>query len=195
MVNFELSLPILKKNYVDINREILRFDFQYNSYQIYFLYRPTLVEGGKGLFVFNADVDGNFICQPLAFVDNKISASINPEIFQDFFKISNLPTIFFNDVNNKILTGNVIYTHSTSREMIDNFNAFYEKFPKIEVDKPFFWRFTTQKMSPKMENKLFNNGLTKNQIYFLKEAGRTAQFTFKASSERNILIALNTLKK
>lgn len=43
MVNFELSLSILKKEYIKANREILRFDFQYNGYHIYFLYKPTLI--------------------------------------------------------------------------------------------------------------------------------------------------------
>lgn len=199
MISFELSLPILKREYANINREILRFDFQYNGYHIYFLYKPTLIEGGKDLFVFNADVKGNFICQPLVFTDNKISTRINDEIYLIFYNINRTPNKFFSEVNQKIIDSEVNYTYSTAKEMTEKFDNFHIKFPNLKFDKPFFWRFTSlpkgKDMSSGMEKKLSDNGLTNFQIKFLQTIRRTAQFTLKSKWERNIHINLENLRK
>lgn len=86
MVNFENVLPILKEQYNRLQPEILRFDFQYNGYHIYFLYKPTLIEDGKDLFVFNAYVDNIFICQPLNFIKNILKTRIAEDIYLTFGK-------------------------------------------------------------------------------------------------------------
>lgn len=198
MINFEQSLPILKREYANINREILRFDFQYNGYHIYFLYKPTIIENGKDLFVFNAYVKGNFICQPLVLIDNQISAFINNKIYFIFCKICSTPSIFFRDISKKIIANEVNYTHLTAKEMKKSFDDFHKKFPELEFDKPFFWRFFSltkgEKMSFEMREKLLDNGLTNSQLEFLQSIRRSAQFTLMPNWEKNIHIALDDLK-
>lgn len=199
MVDFELSLPILKKEYNNLNREILRFDFQYNGYHIFFLYKPTLINEGKDLFIFNAYIDNNFICQPLNFIKNNLKTRINEEIYLNFWKICPSPDKFFSEVNMKIIESTVNFTHSNFDEMNDNFNAFHQQFPTLEFDKPYFWRFTSlskgRNMSSGMEKKLrISYGLSSKIIFLLKKSRRTAQFVLDPQREKNIKIAIQSLE-
>lgn len=200
MVNFELSLPILKKEYINTNREILRFDFQYNGYHIFFLYKPTLFENGKDLFIFNAYVGKTFICQPLNFIENNLKTRINDEIYLKFWKVCPSPDIFFSEVNKKIIESTVTFSHSTFTEMNENFNIFHKQFPELEFDKPYFWRFMSlpkdKNMSSGMEKKLkISYGLSSEVISLLKDSGRTAQFVLEPQREKKIEIAIQSLKK
>ena len=199
MVNFELSLSILKKEYVKANREILRFDFQYNGYHIYFLYKPTLIEDGKDLFVFNAYVDNIFICQPLNFINNILKARINEDIYLKFWKIYPSPDKFFSEVNTKIIESTVNFTYSNFNKMNENFDTFHQQFPNLEFDKPYFWRFTSlpkgKNMSYEMEKKLrISCGLSSKIIFLLKKSRRTAQFTLDPQKEKSIKIAALSLE-
>jgi|GEM_PF-2167399 hypothetical protein len=199
MINFENVLSILKKEYFKINREILRFDFHYNSYHIYFLYRPTFIEDGQDLFVFNAYVDNSFICQPLNFINNILKTRINEDIYLKFWKICPSPDKFFSDVKTKIIESTVNFSYSTFDEMNTSFNIFHQEYPSLEFDKPYFWRFVSlpkdKNMSPEMEKKLkISYGLSYEVISLLKKTRRTAQFTLNPQKEKSINIALSSLK-
>ncbi|WP_302820979.1 hypothetical protein [Fusobacterium ulcerans] len=199
MVNFENVLPILKEQYNRLQPEILRFDFQYNGYHIYFLYKPTLIEDGKDLFVFNAYVDNIFICQPLNFIKNILKTRIAEDIYLTFWKICPSPDKFFSEVNTKIIESTVNFMHSNLNEMNENFNAFHQQFPDLEFDKPYFWRFTSlpkgKNMSSEMEKKLrISCGLSSKIIFLLKKSRRTAQFTLNPQREKSIKIAVLSLE-
>ena len=198
MVKFELALSILKKEYQSINRDILRFDLQYNGYHVYFLYKPTIIEGGKDLFVFNAYVDNTFICQPLNFINGTLKTRIAKKIYFIFWKICPFPDNFFSEVNRKIIEYTVTFTHSNFNEMNDNFNLFHQYFPSLKFDKPYFWRFTSlpkgKTMSSEMEKKLrISYGLSSKVIFLLQNSRRTAQFTSDYQKEKNINIAVLSL--
>ncbi|MHD0319047.1 hypothetical protein [Fusobacterium sp. THCT1E2] len=191
MVNFENVLPILKEQYNRLQPEILRFDFQYNGYHIFFFYKPTLIKDGTDLFIFNAYVANNLICQSLYFLNDELITSIDNEIFLIFRKISPTPTEFFEAISSKIINNEINFEASNLHEMEESFDTFKQQFPKLEVEKPYFWRLTTATMSPKIETKLIRlYNLTYKEISFLKKLEKTAQFTLDPQKEKNIKIAL-----
>lgn len=192
MINFENVLSILKKEYFKINREILRFDFLYNNFHIFFFYKPTLIKNGKDMFVFNADINNVIISKPLYFHNDVfLITSIPREIFRYFLEISSKPSSFFEDVKEKILNNKVNYAPSNIQEVKISYNSFINNFPEFKTDKPYFWRLTTAKMSDLMEEKLRNNyKLNSQQIQFLKDNNKTAQFTHNPAKERILIINL-----
>jgi len=192
MINFENTLSILKKEYFKINREILRFDFLYNNFHIFFFYKPTLIKNGKDMFVFNADINNVIISKPLYFHNDVfLITSIPREIFRYFLEISPKPSSFFEDVKEKILNNQVNYASSNIREVENSYNTFINNFPNFKMDKPYFWRLTTARMSPLIEEKLKNNyNITNQQIKFLKDNNKTAQFTHNPAKERVLIINL-----
>lgn len=199
MINFENALSILKKEYFKINKEILRFDFHYNNYHIYFLYRPTFIEDGRDLFIFNAYVDNSFICQPLNFINNVLKTRINKDIYLKFWKICPSPDKFFSDVNVKIMESTINFSYSNFNEINISFSIFNQHYPSLEFDKPYFWRFVSlpkdKSMSSEMEKKLrISYGLSSKIIFLLKKTRRTAQFTLDPKKEKSINIALSSLE-
>lgn len=191
MVNFENVLPILKEQYNHLQPEILRFDFQYNGYHIFFFYKPTLIKDGTDLFIFNAYVGNNLICQPLYFFKNELITSIDDKICPIFWKISPTPTEFFENVKSKIINNEINFEASNLHEMEESFDTFKQQFPKHEI-KPYFWRLRkSDVMSPKIESKLIRlYNLTYKEISFLKKLKKTAQFTLDPKKEKNIKIVL-----
>lgn len=191
MVNFSDALVILKEHYNCLQPEILRFDFQYNNHHIFFFYKPTLIEDGKDLFIFNAYIHDTFICQTLYFSNKKLITSIDNKIFFLFRKISPTPTNFFEIVKSKIINNEINFKTSNLHEMKKYFNTFQKKFPNLEADKPYFWRLITATMSFKMETKLTKlYHLSTKEIIFLKKLKKTAQFTLDPQKEKNIKIIL-----
>lgn len=192
MINFENVLKTLKRNYAHQNCEVLRFDFLYNNFHIFFFYKPTLIKNGKDMFIFNADINNVIISKPLYFHNDVfLITSIPREIFRYFLEISPKPSSFFEDVKEKILNNKVNYAPSNIQEVKISYNSFINNFPEFKTDKPYFWRLTTAKMSDLMEEKLRNNyKLNSQQIQFLKDNNKTAQFTHNPAKERILIINL-----
>lgn len=192
MLNFETVLKTLKRNYAHQDCEVLRFDFLYNNFHIFFFYKPTLIKNGKDMFVFNADINNVIISKPLYFHNDVfLITSIPREIFRYFLEISPKPSLFFEDVKEKILNNQVNYASSNVREVENVYNTFVNVFPNFQIDKPYFWRLTTARMSSLMEEKLKNNyKVTDQQIKFLKDNNKTAQFTHNPAKERVLIINL-----
>ena len=125
MINFETVLKTLKRNYAHQDCEVLRFDFLYNNFHIFFFYKPTLIKNGKDMFVFNADINNVIISKPLYFHNDVfLITSIPREIFRYFLEISPKPSSFFEDVKEKILNNQVNYASSNIREVENSYNTF-----------------------------------------------------------------------
>lgn len=196
MIDFEDVLKILEREYTSSNSEVLRFDLQYNGYHIFFLFRPSLVKGGEPLFIFNAYIDKNFICQVMEFDKNRLSTRIKNEVYFLFRKISTKNTVFFEDIKVKLIENRVNFHSSTNRDLKNSFSNLQNLFPDSEREKPFFWRLTTATMSKEIEDKLVvKYCLTKADLQFLRDIGKTAQFTDDLTKENNIILILEFCRK
>lgn len=196
MIDFKESLKILKNTYKQLECEVLRIDFRYNNFHIFFFYKPTLIDNGHDLLVFNAYIEDTLISIPLYFKENfQLITSIPKELYSYISKINNYPSKIFEEVDIKIKKNNLEYARTNINLVRETHTEFTRKFSKFEPDKPYFWRLRTSRMSTLIEKKLLNYGVTPEQIKFLKSINQTAQFTYDALRENDIQIKLRKLSE
>lgn len=192
MIDLKNTLEILENKYQLLNCETLRFDLEYNRYHVFFFYKPSLIQSGHDMFIFNADIEGVLISLPLYFYKNNLITSIPNQIYiSHFYKLCVSPPIFFEYILEKILSRKITYTSEKLKNVKDTYQQFIQNFKKFKGYKPYFWRFRTDNMSIPMEKKLLQNRLlTKKEIEYLKANHLTTQFTHDPTKERELAINL-----